>query len=234
MVSHWLSCTSRMRCGNSIVSCPPSARRICIPDTKSLRSGTWASTLFPISRSALESAAREVAVVGGHLDHPAGFVQVEAIDHGLDIAARMLQPGRGVRGEVRVLAEDALRGLELLELDEQAALADQRAQRIERLHPVGLLGCQVGVRERRHAEVGEDGVERRRTEPAGRAHAGEPRWASTNESICASVTSRTSRPSRNAMYQATIESRAGPRAHAGAHPSRSRAFVESSARCCAS
>ncbi len=49
--------------------------------------------------------------------------------------------------------------LELLELDQEALLAYERAQRIEGLHRIGPLGRKVGVGQWRHAEIGEDGLD---------------------------------------------------------------------------
>ena len=82
---------------------------------------------------ALDEVLQEVAVVGGELHDVARSVEAPPLDHLLDVAARVLQPGRRVRREVGVVGEDRLGALELLELDEQAPLADERAQRIEGL-----------------------------------------------------------------------------------------------------
>ena len=108
---------------------------------------------------ALVEVLQQVAVVGGDLDDVAALVEPEALDHLLGVAAAVLEPARGVGREVGVVGEDLLGGLELLELHEEALPADERAQRVERLHAVGALGRQVGVGERRHAEVGEHGVD---------------------------------------------------------------------------
>ena len=59
------------------------------------------------------------------------------------------------------------RGDELLELHEQAALADLRVQRIEGLHRVDALGRHVALAERRHAEVDEGVAQRGCAEAAG-------------------------------------------------------------------
>ena len=104
---------------------------------------------------ALVEVLQQVAVVGGELDHVAVGPELEALDHLLDVAAGVLEPGRRVRREVRVVGEDPLGRLELLELHEQAALADVGAQRVEGLHRVLALRRHEAVRQRRHAEVGE-------------------------------------------------------------------------------
>ena len=82
--------------------------------------------------AALDDVLQQVAVVAGDLHHEAVPVEAEALDRHLDVAARVLDPGVRVRGEVGVLREDVLAGHELLELHEQAALADLRVQRVER------------------------------------------------------------------------------------------------------
>jgi len=57
MVSNWLRSISRIRCGNSIVMTPAGAKSARSPRTKSLMSGTWASTLLPSTRSAAPNSA---------------------------------------------------------------------------------------------------------------------------------------------------------------------------------
>ena len=76
--------------------------------------------------------------------------------------ARVGDPGVRVRREVRVLREDLLRGDELLELHQQAALADPHVQRIERLHRARPLGRHIALAQRRHAEVDERVAQGRR------------------------------------------------------------------------
>ncbi len=116
---------------------------------------------------ALVEELQQIAIVGGDLHDVAVAVQAESLDHLLGVGATVLQPARGVRGEVGVVGEDPLGRLELLELHQKAPPADQRAQRVEGLHPVDALRWQVGVRQRRGAEVGEHGFQRRTTESAG-------------------------------------------------------------------
>src|SRR6266571_1210093 len=147
MVSNWLPSNSRARCGNSTVATPQGASRSRIPATKSLRSGTWASTLLATSRSARRPEA-------------------EALEHLLAVAAGVVDPGGRVGREVGVLGEDLLRADVLLELDQQAAFADVHAQRVERLHLVELVGAQVALARWRHAQVDHQVGERRPTEAA--------------------------------------------------------------------
>ena len=81
----------------------------------------------------------------------------------------MLDPAGRERREVRVLGEDLLRRDVLLELDEQAAVADPHMERIERLHLVQPLGRDEALAERRGAEVDEGVLEERAAEAAGGA-----------------------------------------------------------------
>src|SRR5262249_29186234 len=88
----------------------------------------------------------------------------------LDVATRVLDPRRRVRGEVGVLLEDFVLRHERLELDEVTALAGVDMERVEGLHPMELFRPEVRLAERRHAEVDEGQLERRRAEAA-RGHA---------------------------------------------------------------
>jgi hypothetical protein len=92
----------------------------------------------------------------------------EAFPHGLAVLAGVGNPGIRVGGEVRVLGEDLARGDELLELHQEALLADVGVQGVERLHPVKLLHRDVRLAERRHAQVDEGHAQRMPAEPAGR------------------------------------------------------------------
>src|SRR6266487_2020551 len=65
----------------------------------------------------------------------------------------MLDPGRRVRREVRVLREDGVRRDELADLHEPATLADSCVQRIKRLDLLELGRTDDGLAERRHTEV---------------------------------------------------------------------------------
>jgi hypothetical protein len=163
------------------------------PATKSLMSGTWASTLLPAEEGDLRrytlaerhggevgsrldpqhvhAAATEilqqVAVVARDLDDPGLATQPETADHHRGILFGMAQPGLGIRAEVDIVAEDRLRALELVELHQPAVAANVGVQRIEGLTCSRLVRCDEGVGERRHAEIGEGLAQRCLTEPAG-------------------------------------------------------------------
>ena len=93
------------------------------------------SRLDPKRRYApLDEMLEQVAVVAGQLHHLAVRAQPEALDHRLHVIAGVGDPGIRIGGEVRVLREDLLRRHQLLELYQQALLADPNMQRIEGLH----------------------------------------------------------------------------------------------------
>ena len=109
---------------------------------------------------------QQVPVVGGELDHMTVLPQAERVDHLLGIAAAVLEPAGRIRGEVGVVGEDLLRGLELLQLHQEAAAADQRPQRVIGLHRPDALRWQVSVGKRRGAQVDEHLTERSAAEAA--------------------------------------------------------------------
>ena len=110
----------------------------------------------------------EVAVVAGQLDDPARARQCEAFDDHLYVAAGVLDPRVGVRGEVGVFAEDLGRGHVLFELDQQAALADTGHERVEGLALVQPIRGDEALAERRHPEVAHHLAEGARTGAADR------------------------------------------------------------------
>ena len=114
--------------------------------------------------AALDDVLEQVAVVAGQLDHLAVLPQPEALDHGGHVVARVGDPGIRIGREVCVLGEDRLRRHQLLELYEQALLADPHVQRIEGLHRPQLLQGDVALAQRRHAEVDERVAQGRRAE----------------------------------------------------------------------
>ena len=90
----------------------------------------------------------------------------EPVDHLIGVRAGVLHPAVGERREVGVLGEDVLGADVLLQLHEPALPADVDVERVERLHRVDLVGAEVALAERRHAEV-DDGVPQwRAAEPA--------------------------------------------------------------------
>ena len=96
---------------------------------------------------------KEVAVVRGELDDEAVRPESESLGHRVHVAPRVLDPGIGVGGEVRVLGEDVLGRHELGDLDEPALLARAHVEWVEGLALLQLLGRQHGLAERRLAEV---------------------------------------------------------------------------------
>ena len=115
--------------------------------------------------AASHEVAQQVAVVAGELDHLAGAVERQARDDHVDVVARVVEPGLRERGEVGVLGEDRLGRHVLLELDQEAARAHERVERVERLHLVAV-GRQEIAR-RRHAQVDEGVAELGPAEAAG-------------------------------------------------------------------
>src|SRR5262249_32784561 len=88
-------------------------------------------------------------------------------DH-LDVAGGVLDPRRGVRREVRVLGEDALRRHELADLHEPAGLADAHVQRVESLSELELGGTHDVLAQRREAKGDAGPFERAAAEAAAR------------------------------------------------------------------
>ncbi len=117
-----------------------------------------------------------------------------------------------------------------LQLHQEAVRADERVQRVERLHRRDAFGRDVRVRERRHAEVGEDVIEGHAAEAARRDQVTTGgRGASCRyASICASVRSRASSPAAWRRYQSAVSRTARSRSHRGSQPSSIRARVASS------
>ena len=140
------------------------------------RSGPWSGTPFSTAASrdvgrrldaqhrhaARDEMLQQVAVVAGDLHHLAAGPSLQRLDRHLGVAPRMLDPAGRVGREVGVLGEDLLRRDELLQLHQEALVADVGVQRIERLHLVQLLGRDVRLAQRRHAEIDEGRGERRR------------------------------------------------------------------------
>ena len=111
--------------------------------------------------AALEEVLEEVAVVARDLDHAGALVEAEPCAHLIGVAARVIDPARRIRRKVRVVGEDLLGRGGRRQLDEQAFVADERAERIEPLTAGEVILAEIRVRERRHAEIDEDLLERR-------------------------------------------------------------------------
>ena len=111
---------------------------------------------------ARDDVLQEVAVVAGDLDD-------EGVPSEAAAARRRRRRSRSacsthesrVGREVGVVAEDVLRRDVGGQLDEQAVRADPHVQRIERLGLVELLGGQVALARRGHAEVDEGTSQKR-------------------------------------------------------------------------
>ena len=98
---------------------------------------------------------QEVAVVAGDLDHEGVLAEAEPVDRGVDEALGVRHPRVAVRREVGVVAEDVLGRDVRRQLDQQALRADPDVQRVEGLALVELVGREVALARRRHAEVDE-------------------------------------------------------------------------------
>ena len=84
----------------------------------------------------LHEVLQQVAVVARDLDHEAVLPEAEPLRDHVRVAAHVLDPAVGVRGEVGVLGEDRLRADVLLELH-QEALARRRRRGADRTAPSG-------------------------------------------------------------------------------------------------
>ena len=115
----------------------------------------------------------EIAVVAAELDDEIVGAESQLVDHRPGVATGVLDPARRVRREIGVLGENLGRAHVLRELDEPTLLARVNAQRVERLHPVELVGPQEALAEWRHAEVDERLRQRRATKAACRAGGGD-------------------------------------------------------------
>src|SRR5271163_4258737 len=113
-----------------------------------------------------QKVLKQVSVVAGDLKHLAARIKSKSGFCHLAIAARMLDPGCRIRGEIRVLGKDMLRLDVFAQLHQKALAADERVQWIVRLHVIEPLRSEKAFAKRRHAEVNEAGREWRMAEPA--------------------------------------------------------------------
>ena len=134
-LGHEPAASSRPK-NSTIVSMPFSTR-----DRRDVGGGLDAERRDPPRHHVLE----QVAVVARDLHHETVLVEPEALDRHVDVLAGVRDPRVGVRGEIRVLAEDRVGGDKLLELHEQAGLADLGVQRIERLHRVHAIRRHIAL-----------------------------------------------------------------------------------------
>ena len=82
-----------------------------------------------------------------------------AVDPGGVREADLADPAFGVGREVRVVGEDVGRGDVLLELHQQALLADVDVERVEGLHAVQVARVEERLAQGRHPEVDEGVVQ---------------------------------------------------------------------------
>ena len=129
------------------------------------RLGDVRGRLDPEHRDALrQEMLQEIAVVRGELDHEALGAETLTLDHRLDVAPCMLDPGRRVGGEVGVLGEELRRRDELADLEQPALLAGAHVERVERLALLECVRPHHSLTEWRHPEIDHAELERRATE----------------------------------------------------------------------
>jgi hypothetical protein len=93
-----------------------------------------------------------------------GGIETKPTHHRVGVIVRMLHPGLGERREICVVSvEDGIRGLELLELHQQALLTHIDAQRIDALLGLQLIGRQKIIGYRRIPEIDKHVMQRRST-----------------------------------------------------------------------
>ena len=153
----------------------PRSRSACFPcsrrDVAVSGLKNWTSVGIPFSSAALATLAagsmpkhrnvlcleelEQVAVVARNLDHLARLVEAESSHHVFDVRFGVCNPTVRERGEVRIIGEDVLGRLELLQLDQKAIRAHVCVQGIEGLHPIELVSAEIGVRQWRHPQIAE-------------------------------------------------------------------------------
>ena len=115
-----------------------------------------------------EEVLEEVAVVRRKLDDEIVVTELQALADRLHVATSVLDPRRGIGGEVRVLREDLLGSDELGDLHEPTPRACPGVERIEALHGVERVRSHEGLARRRHAQVDDSQFERRLAEATSR------------------------------------------------------------------
>ncbi len=96
---------------------------------------------------------QQVAVVARHLGNEAVRPQIKALSHGQRVPPGVRDPAVGVGREVGVVGEDILAGNVSRELHEQTGIADSDVQRIERFNIIQLVGLDIALAQRRHAQI---------------------------------------------------------------------------------
>jgi len=115
-----------------------------------------------------DEVLQQVSVVAGDLGDEAPCMQAEAFRHGGGVTPGMVHPAVRIRRQVRVFREDVGRGDKLFQLHQEAVIADVGVERVEGLHLVQLLWCDVRLAQRGHAQIDERGRQRFATEAAAR------------------------------------------------------------------
>ena len=163
---------------------------------------------------------QEIAVVAGNLHHLGRRGQPEPRHHAVGVLPAVLQPGVGERREVGVVAEDVLGAFELVELHQQAAIADVDVQRVERFLLVQVFGANERVRQRREAEIDERAGDRLAAQAArARSHEAAFLPSDSKRAICSRVSAAASSPACCRRYQSTDQRRPSSRRSRGVQPS---------------
>ena len=99
--------------------------------------------LYPEGRdSTLNKVLKQITIVTGDLDNAVLARQPELIDHLIDVATSVIQPGIRERRKVSVVGEDLLTSDVLLQLHEEAVLADPDSEWIKSFHSIELIGAE--------------------------------------------------------------------------------------------
>src|SRR5437868_8671930 len=103
--------------------------------------------------ASLHEELEQIAIIAGNLHHAFLRSQSQPLDHLLDVVSCVPKPGVREGREVGVVREDVLSRYILLELDQEAALANPHPKGIERLHLVELVTAQEALAKRRHSQI---------------------------------------------------------------------------------
>ena len=140
---------------------------------------TFAAGSIPSTGNApRDEVLQQVPVVARNLHYPAVHTEPKPFAHLVDVAARVFDPARRIRREVRILGEDLVWSDEFLQLHQETRIAHIRMQRIERLHLLQLIGRDVRLAQGRHPEVDEGGLQWGTAEAAAETGPGRQEWNS--------------------------------------------------------
>ena len=98
---------------------------------------------------------QQVAVIARDFYDEALFVQTKPLPHALAVSFAVLKPRIRIGREIRVVAENLFCALVLIELHQEAALANINVQRIIHLGPVKVRRRRIGLTKRRHPQIDE-------------------------------------------------------------------------------